>query len=123
MIRPMAGERIHDTYPRSVDRIARRCRMRLSRISMFAVASIGLVTPIRIPVKSNGEATVCRAGLNDAGAQGLSCWCDAQIFGTGCTLPNYQVVCNASSVARGGVRGTAGVHVEVVAWNLVDPAD
>lgn len=99
--------------------------MRLTRISMFAVASIGLVTPLRVRVVSNGEVTACRAGLNDAGAQGLSCWCQAEMFGTGCTLPNYQVVCNAgpASVARGGARGTAGVHVEEVAWNLVDPGN
>lgn len=103
--------------PRLVEQHIRGYDMRLKSLSMVGVAALGLVAPVRFQVRPHGEGAACLVTANNAAAMDPACWCDPQLGGTGCTKPDWVVVCNASSRAQVG----SSVHVEDTAWALDHP--
>lgn len=88
-------------------------------LSAVALVSIGVAAPVKVRVNSVVDGLPCRAGIsvsgNNAGAQGL-CWCEYEQYRTGCTSPDYKVVCAAEFAKSASV-----YPVEGDAWLLVRP--
>ena len=88
-------------------------------LSAIAVVTIGVAAPVKVRVNTVVDGLPCRASIsvsaNEVGAQGL-CWCEYELFRSGCTSPDYKVVCAAEFA-----KGESVYAVEDDAWLLVRP--